>query len=233
MRPPQKVTRQDIEAALERVGGVVEKAADALGFTVQALCERALAVGLQLGLYRTQNHTFSSDGVETRTTVSAGLSLTTRAEVRVWSECRGELDRQQVLADALRMTKGNRTHAAKLLKMNRGHLQDLLAKYARMAHEGVGSTDRPTPPDTDGGVGPTVLPALTYWLPAPSFHHVSSALAVTTDEAKIQIVLPKPLKDWLERKALDQKQSNGGRFAVSPVIVDILEAQRLREERGE
>jgi hypothetical protein len=156
---------------------------------------------------------------------------------RTWADCRTEQDRQSTLALALEITAGNRTRAAALLQMNRQHLQDVLARYARLAAGVgpvgvVGRSDSSDTEGADGRVGPTILPSLTYWLPAPTFRSMSSAVAVT-DEAKITIGLPKPLKDWLERKALDQKQASGGRFAVSPVIVEILEAQRLREEQGE
>jgi hypothetical protein len=150
-----------------------------------------------------------------------------------WHDCRTESERQAALALALGAVNGNRTEAAKLLKMNRGHLQDRLAFYARIAVGAVGTvgrTDSTDSHDTDGAVGPSVSPALTCWLPAPSFHRVETVEAVET--AKMTFEPPKHLKDWLERKALERKQASGGRFAVSPVIVEILEARMREEQEG-
>lgn len=48
---------------------------------------------------------------------------------------------------------------------------------------------------------------------------------------KVTLDLPKHLKDWLEQKALDRKQAGGGRFAISPIVVEILEAVRAEEAR--
>lgn len=200
----QTVTREDIEAAAERVGGVIEAMADSLSVPLRWLRERIRVEKMDLERYR------SVPGP------------------RTWAECRGEQCRQQLLADTLETTSGNRTHAARLLQMSRQHLQDVLAKYARMV-EAVRPTDSTTAGDTDKPVVPTVLPALTYWLPGPSFHRVDTVDAVET--ATMTFAPPKHLKDWLERKALDRKQSSGGRFAVSPVIVEILERARAAEEQ--
>lgn len=50
---------------------------------------------------------------------------------------------------------------------------------------------------------------------------VADQTDVGTENVSVQ--LPKTMKDWLERKALERKQRSGGRFAVSPIIVELIE----------
>lgn len=161
----------------------------------------------------------------------------------LWRDCRNELERQQAIADAMSATGGVVSDAAKVLRMNRQYLHEVLAGYARqMATVGssdsvgrvgsVGRTDTTDNEGADGRVGPTILDSLTSWLPAPSFRRVSSvASMVEMETSKMTFEPPKELKDWLEKKALDRKQTQGGRFAVSPIIVEILQRAKAAEEQ--
>lgn len=77
---------------------------------------------------------------------------------------------------------------------------------------------------------PTHSASLTYAGRMPTFRRMSSAAASTDVETLTLSGIPAPLKAWLQEKALRRIQADGGRFAVSPIIVEILERARAEEE---
>lgn len=88
-----------------------------------------------------------------------------------------------------------------------------------------------TPETAYGGETRSDSALLTYGRSAPTFNRVSTTAAMT-ENPKLTIELPRNLKDWLERKALDRKQRDGGRFSVAPLVRELLEREMNAEKKG-
>jgi hypothetical protein len=155
--------------------------------------------------------------------------------VKRWRDCRSEAERRSAVEEALLAVDGCVKAAAPLLDMNRQYLHEVMAKMCirvgRVARVGrVGPHDSVA---SDPPVGPTDLKSLTYGHPAHTLVAMSSAVPVTpNEEAQVTLALPKPMKDWLEKKALERKQRDGGRFAISPIVEELIEAAMAVDHEG-
>lgn len=169
-----------------------------------------------------------------------------------WSDCRTEAERRAALLAALRDHQTGEDQA-RALGIRRSSLYRILARYGTVhpaapdpsvsgvrhvsvvsaVSAGDSDSERDAPNGHHGRtVSATDSGALTYGGPIPTFRRVSSVVAVTEGETLTLGGIPKPIKDWLQSKALKRMQSEGGRFAVSPVVVEILERAMAEEENG-
>jgi DNA-binding phage protein len=158
--------------------------------------------------------------------------------VKQWSDCRTPLERDQAVAEAMRLCE-TITDAAKQLGMSRRHLTRLLsgtrspAEKRRLA--ATGSLRRPgetssliEPVETvDGrGTGETgsAYPSLTYGGNRPTFRAVSTVLMAADDEVVVTLKLPRRCAQWLDQKAVERKYSAGqSKAAKSPIVVELIE----------
>lgn len=153
--------------------------------------------------------------------------------MRQWRDCATTQERHAAVIEALRLAQGKVNRAAKLLGLSRQYLHGVL-KIMRAQGDTVASVamhDTVKRNDTSARVGRvakagTVVPSdsksLTSGDPAPTvpaMDSVADQTDVETEWVAVTVQLPKPLKERLEREALEEKQKTGGRFALSPIVV--------------
>lgn len=152
-----------------------------------------------------------------------------------WAEARRGPEQRAAVAEALRVSGGNVTEAARLLGIGRQYLHRLLAGPFGASVARGDSGDTVAEGDADGHVetvARTLSKPLTYRRQAPTLGVNMSTAPLMVEDAKITMELPKPMKDWLEKKALERKQRNGGRMAVSPILVELIEREMAAEGRA-
>ena len=162
-----------------------------------------------------------------------------------WRECRSERERRAALVEAMNASAGNVQRAAVLLGISCRWLTQLLRRNRLLAEKSV-PTEQPESSDRsvsgDPGEKATLYVPLTYKRADPSFPRMTAVVgsaenAADSAKARRGVVLtiegcPKEIKDWLERKALARKQRTGGRFAISPIAVEIFLEAMARDEEG-
>lgn len=154
--------------------------------------------------------------------------------MRQWRDCKTTQERHAAIVEAMAVARGVKKDAAKLLGLNRQYFQGLYKKLlagsdtvARVASsDTVASRDTRDTKDRVASVG-TVVPSigrsLTSGRREPTLPHMDAVADQTVGIENLSIQVPKRVKDWLERQALERKQRTGGRFAVSPIIVELIE----------
>jgi len=164
--------------------------------------------------------------------------------MKTWRDCRSETERAEVVAQVFRSYR-TVERAAAALGITRRYLTKMLAPgEARRLRENMQTHEtsensenavHATPAakgERSSSENRTQAESLTYADALPTFRHVSSATANHDVESLMLSGVPRIIKDWLQEKALRRVQANGGRFALSPVVVEILERAR-REEEGQ
>lgn len=177
--------------------------------------------------------------------------------MKKWRDCKGPRERAAAVAEALRTTS-TVGEAAQALGITRRYLTMLLppGEADRLRSVTPTTDENPTKSGNDEQEGntlhgeksiltfPTVgaenrdaaekatdSGSLTYGGPLPSFRRVGSTVAVTDGETLTLAGVPTDLKHWLQGLALRRMQEGGGRFALTPIVVEILQRAKDAEEQ--
>ena len=148
-----------------------------------------------------------------------------------WRDAR-PAQRLGLLLVALR-EHGSITHAAKALGISRQHVY-------RVLRAAVTRGDIVTPGDTVtqnaslDGVTRSDSVAWTSGRSDPTFPDVDSAPVETAEElVNVEVYLPRSSAEWLEDEAMRRKRATGAsRLAKSPIVVELIEAERRRRGEG-
>lgn len=170
-------------------------------------------------------------------------------QMRQWRDCNGPQERRQAVVEAMRVARGVKAHAAKLLGMSRQHFYRVLTvetesvtsdvlpdtRYGRDARVAVRRLiDTVSVTQPCASVGKSLTPASH----APNFPRVTRAATAAEVEheegteamGRILIPLPKHCLDWLEQTALRRKQETGAsRMSKAPIVVELIEDAMRRE----
>lgn len=152
-----------------------------------------------------------------------------------WREARLGPEQRAAVAEALAVTGGNKSQAAKLLGLSRMHLYRLIgAGVIGDARDTVTRGDTATSRDAVTlvtAVTPTSKDSLTYGRTAHTLRPVSSAAIAIPDAqeetVRVALDLPRSLVNWIELEGLKRKQDGRTpRQAKSPIVVEALERYR-------
>jgi hypothetical protein len=170
-----------------------------------------------------------------------GRARVTSASMRQWRDCKGTQQRKDALVEALRISAGNKSDAAKLLGLSRQHLYRILADPSRHGLGGDGGDAgdsvtqsymgrRDTGGDRYARVTRNSDESLTYGHPRPSLTAVSTEPAV--DSVAMTLVLPRRCAEWLDLESVRRKHALGhGKPAKSPIVVDLIEREMARRDK--
>ena len=169
----------------------------------------------------------------------------TSASMRQWRDCKGSPERQASLVEALAISRGNKSHAAKLLGLSRQHLHRILSDPPRhgLPDDSVALRDSATrgydtssvtrrSPESD--VTRTTGHSLTYGVSKPTLVSVSTTQAAIESGVAVTLVLPRHCVEWLDLESIRRKHALGhGKSSKAPIVVDLIEREIARQSEGE
>ena len=169
----------------------------------------------------------------------------TSASMRQWRDCKGTPERQASLVEALAVSLGNKSQAAKLLGLSRQHLHRILSDPSRhgLPGDSVTRRDGATEGDgsrgvtsrvMDGGVTPSVGKSLTYTQSRPTLIAVSTPTMATETGVTVTLVLPRHCVEWLDLESIRRKHALGhGKSSKAPIVVGLIEREIARQSEGQ
>src|SRR3972149_1468242 len=164
--------------------------------------------------------------------------------MRQWRDCRETVERQAALIEALAISRGNKSQAAKLLGLSRQHLHRILSDPPRhgLPDDSVALRDSATrgydtkavtrrSPESD--VTRTTGHSLTYGVSKPTLLAVSTSQVAIESGVTVTLVLPRHCVEWLDLESIRRKHALGhGKSSKAPIVVGLVERGIAPPEGG-
>jgi len=166
------------------------------------------------------------------------------AHMRQWRDCNGATERQAAVVEAMRVAKGNKSNAAKLLGLSRQHFYRVLGSPQGAGSRGDTDTRRDAGDRSVKRDGPTggkrvtsvtrsTAESLTCAKVRPTLVAVSTASAVEEEEVAVTLMLPRRCVEWLDVEAVRRKHASGqSKAAKAPIVAEMIERAMATGEKA-